>query len=376
MTIRVGVIGCGDVATYVYLPTLKQCADLCTVTAVCDRDPDRARLAAEQFAVPQVYTDLDRFLQEAPVEAVLNLTPNQHHFAVSLAALQAGKHVYTEKTLAVTLEEADRLLAEAEQRGLIFASAPAVMLNPVNQVARQLLQEGAIGRVCYAIGHAAHGGPARRGYFAWYRRALEHLGLPAERLVSTDPTWFYQPGAGPLLDLGVYALTTLTGLLGPVRQVTALSGRQVPELVIEGGVAQGRRITVAVDDTTLLLLDFGNATFAMVDASYNVLATRRPQFEIYGSSGVITMNPQQPAPPQIEVYRGEDLPTGEPRWERPAVPGPRWHLGAGIPHFLECLRDRRRPIISGEHARHVLEVMLKAYAAATEGRTQTITRLF
>jgi predicted dehydrogenase len=363
---RVGVIGCGDVAQYVYLPTLAQHGG---AAAVCDLDAARAARTGTRFAVAAVYTDLDRFLAEAPVDAVVNLTPNPRHYGVSLAALRAGKHVYSEKTLALTPEDADRLVAEAGERGLVLAAAPAVVLNPAVEAARRLVRDGAIGTVCFCAAHYSHQGPARAGYFRWYSHAMGLAGHAVDDLESTDPSWFYRPGGGPLLDLGVYALHGLTGILGPVRRVTALSARRLPELVVEGGVARGQRIPVEVDDSSLLLLDFGDGVMASLDASYNVLATRRPQFEFYGSEGVLALQPQARGGPLLELHRG-----GE--WTQPEVPGPPWHLGSGIPEFLAAIRERRRPVISAEHARHVLEVCVRAYEAARSGETRAVERSF
>jgi predicted dehydrogenase len=364
--IRVGVIGCGDVAQYVYLPTLAQHGG---ATAVCDLDAERAARTGTRFGVAAVYTDLDRFLAEGPVDAVVNLTPNPLHYRVSLAALQAGKHVYSEKTLALTPEDADRLVAEAGERGLVLAAAPAVVLNPAVEVARRLVREGAIGTVCFCAANYSHQGPARAGYFRWYSHAMGLAGHQVDDLESTDPSWFYRPGGGPLFDLGVYALHGLTGILGPVLRVTALSARRLPELVVEGGAARGRRIPVEVDDSTLLLLDFGDGVMASLDASYNVLASRRPQLELYGSEGVLAVQPQARSGPLVELHRG-----GE--WTQPEVPGPAWHLGSGIPEFLAAIRERRRPAISAEQARHVLEVCVRAYEAARTGQTQAVERSF
>jgi predicted dehydrogenase len=364
--LRVGVVGCGDVAQYVYLPTL---ASHGGTAAVCDLDADRAAATGSRFGVAAVYSDLERFLAEAPVEAVVNLTPNPHHFGVSLAALRAGKHVYTEKTLALGPEDADQLIAEADRRGLVLASAPAVVLNPVIATARRLIDDGAIGTVCFCAANYSHQGPARAGYFRWYRYAMGLAGHQVDELESTDPSWFYRPGGGPLFDLGVYALHGLTGVLGPVRRVSALSARRLPELVVEGGAARGRRIPVEVDDTSLLLLDFGDGVLASLDASYNVLASRRPQMEFYGSEGVLALQPQARDAPSIELYRGD-------QWERPEVPGPPWHLGAGIPEFLAAIAERRRPAISAEHARHVLEVCVRAYDSARSGEARPIERTF
>lgn len=155
-----------------------------------------------------------------------------------------------------------------------------------------------------------------------------------------------------------------------MRAVAAMSARRLPELVVEGGVARGRRIPVEVDDASLLVLDFGDGLHSTLDTSYNVLATKSPPFELYGSEGVIALHPQAgEGSPLLELFR-------DGRWEQPDVPGPRWHLGAGIPDFLGAIADRRKPTISAEQARHVVEVIVKAYRAAETGQTQRIERAF
>jgi predicted dehydrogenase len=148
------------------------------------------------------------------------------------------------------------------------------------------LEAGVIGRVCFARARASNPGPDRIPDFL------------------TDPTWFHKAGAGPLYDLAVYPLHVLTGLLGPVKRVTAFSGIAIPHRFVAQGPAHGQTIEVEADDNTHLLLDFGNATFAYVDATYCVLSSKGPRVEFYGERGVMNLASTASDPP-VEIFRAE-----------------------------------------------------------------------
>lgn len=356
--VKVGLVGCGVVANRYYLPAISS-ADGIELTCVCDVVKERAREVMEQFGAKEYYLDYNKMLQKADIEAVVVLINAQYHFSLSLKALKAGKHVYTEKTMALTLKEADILIEEAEKRGLKLAAAPAVMLSPANQQIKKIIKRGLIGKVCFVCAHSSHNGPASWENF------------------TTDPTWFYKKGAGPLYDLGIYALHTLTGILGPAKRVTALSGISIPQVTIRSGIAKGKKIKVEVDDNTLLLLDFGENTFAYVDATFCVKVSRGPATVFYGSEGVITSGGFGAGP--LEVYtEKEEL--GIKGLITPYSPlgavEPVWDLSYGVIHFVECIREDKKPVISAEHARHVLEIMLKAYESAKSGQAQRLATTF
>ena len=213
--------------------------------------------------------------------------------------------------------------------------------------------------MCFVCAHSSHNGPASWENF------------------TTDPTWFYKKGAGPLYDLGIYALHTLTGILGPAKRVTGFSGISIPEVIARSGVVKGKKIKVEEDDNTLLLLDFGENTFAYVDATFCMKVSRGPGTVFYGSEGVITSGGFGAGP--LEVYtEKEEL--GIKGLITPYYPigaiEPVWDLSYGIVHFAECIREDKKPIISGEHARHVLEIMLKAYESAKSGQAQRLATTF
>jgi predicted dehydrogenase len=285
-----------------------------------------------------------------------------------MEVLTAGVHLVTEKPLASTLAQASELCAVAAANGLLVVCAPYEMLKPEWAEARRLISAGAVGKVAFARLQSSHGGPAA---MAW----------PA------DPTWFYQDGAGPLLDMGVYGIDRITGLLGPARRVTALSGLNQPVRYARGGAFDGLEISATADDNTLLLLDFGEATFAFVDATFNVLASKSAALELYGAAGTLIVNrPGVPAGPgrlPLELFRA-DAAAGMSGWITPMSldakpPQDRTALLARailVEHLAECLATGTPPATGPDRARHMLEIMLAAQTAAKEGRTVNLETTF
>ena len=372
-TIRVGVLGAGDVAQHTYLPGIARLSreGRLHLAAVCDAIEERVNRAATTYSIPQRYTSYDAMLRDGGIDAVINLTPMQFHAEASLKAIGAGKHVYTEKPIATTLDDANRVIDAAHGEGITLACAPAMMTHPECQEIKRLIVEGVIGKVCSMRARGSHPGPA------WLMDFV------------TDPTWFYQQGAGPIFDLGVYPLTFITGLLGPAKRVAAMSGIAIPQREIRAGVARGKTIDVGIDDNTMIMLDFGDACFAHVDASFCVLSTQGPRTEIYGSRGVINLAATPDEPPyQVfrddpehglrgwmvpeSVYRGRLMPPrrGSDESERP------WSFANGVAHFVNVVQGREELVMTPQHARHVLEIMLKSYDAARAGQTLDLTTSF
>lgn len=363
--LRIGVLGAGMIATVPYgvLPNLGSLSDRVVVVAIADPSTARAQAVAAQFGIPAVFTSLNEMLDGADLDAVVNLTPIPLHYRTSKTVLEAGKHLVTEKPIAGTLAEADELCAIAEAAGLLIVSAPTDMLERGWREARRLITAGAIGRPAFARVQSSHGGPA---LLSW----------------PNDPSWFYAEGAGPLLDMGVYGLHRITGLLGPVRRVSAFSGITVPVRHARGGPFDGKEIAVGEADNTLMLLDFGNSVFASVDATYNVVASRSPLVEIYGSEGTLLVH-APPAEPALELFRLDAAP-GVPGWIQPmpvGFPPPADSVatlqrGSLVAHLADCLTTGTHPVLSGEHARHVLEIMIAARESATTGSAVALTTSF
>ncbi len=367
--LKLGVLGAGMIATYPYgvIPNLRHIPEKVEVVAIADPVPERAREAQRQFNIPHAFAGLEEMLERADLDAVANLTPIPVHGETSRAILEAGKHLVSEKPLAATLEEADALIAAADARGLTIVCAPPDMLSPLYREARRIIDEGAVGRVAFARVRSSHGGPASG---VW----------------PSDPSWFYQEGSGPLLDMGVYGIHEITGLLGPARRVVAFSGITEPTRTVRGGPFQGKQITVTADDNTLFMLDFGGSTFAVVDGTFNVNAAKSPKVEVFGRAGTLNIADRRAilagAPP-LEVYRLDAVP-GLGGWITPDS----WRLMQAltrfedlgrailVDHLVDCVREGRKPALSAEHARHALEIMLKAIESARTGRALDLTTSF
>jgi predicted dehydrogenase len=349
--VNVGVVGCGDAAQRVYLPEFHRVEERALLVAVCDRVEERALAARRRFGAKASYTDLDRFLRDSDAEIVLNLTPHHAHVAVSLAALEAGRHVYTEKPMAQSLEDATTLIEAASANGVKLACAPLTLLLPIMRRWQQLIREGAIGRPTFARAQA--------------------LAEPLWQGFSPDHAWYFTAGSGPLMDMGVYALTALTGLFGPALRVSAMSGTVMKERVIGDGPFAGTRIQTEVDDSVHLHLDLGRL-FATLDISWCVQASRNEVLEVYGDAGTLSGDPTVANTP-IHYFR-----LGCP-WTVETPPQRLRHSDdwiQGIAHLIDCVVNDTEPVNNAIHARHVLDIMLTAIRSAKEGRTLTLQTTF
>jgi predicted dehydrogenase len=319
------------------------------LVAVCDPLLDRARSFAQTYDIEHIYQDVDQMLCTLDFELLVNLTPMLLHAPINRLALEAGRNVWSEKPLAQDLTEAQALLALAKLQGVGLWSAPANPIAPAFQVMAQTLAAGSIGRVYAAHGSIGSSGPAFPG-----------------------SAWFYQKGGGSLFDLGVYDVTLLTGLLGPVQGVVALSGTAIQRRSINGS-----SIAVEADDNTALLLDHGNTVYSVIQTGF-VYAAQRDDWtvQLIGTRGALTMGGYAWEPGEVSLYRGDRM-KAPGRWEtvelgeqEPYV----WQSGAT--YIAECLASGEKPPLSGEHALHVLEVMLAAQRSAQTGQRIQITSTF
>ena len=339
--LHLGVIGCGNVLT-AYGPAIQQlrARGLAEVVTACGREPQR-EFAAEQLGSIRFTTKADEITGSSDVDAVLVLTSMAQHGPLVRAALEAGKHVLVEKPLATSLEEAQSLVELSRQSPGLLVCAPFTLLSPTFQRIAAHIRDGDIGRPCLARARYGWAGP-------WWSE------------------WFYKSGGGVLFDLGVYCITSLTGLLGPARRITALTGVAIPEREING-----RKIRVEADDNAQVLLDFGNACFGAVMSGFTMQQYRTPALEIYGTTGTIQMLGDDWDPDGYELWQN-----ARGCWQvfRETVPDWPWH--DGLRHFVECIHAGTRPLVTPEHSLHVLEIMLKASEASRAGRTLEMASTF
>jgi predicted dehydrogenase len=342
------------------------------LVAVCDVVGDRAREAAERFGAAQAYTDYEEMLAKEDLDMVGILTPIRYHFPIAMAAVAAGKHVYVQKTMTDTLDQANQLIDAVRARGVKLLASPGQQLHPNHgQALREIkaaIEDGQLGKVCWGRVTASH------------RHEAEAARME-EGLMDVDPTWYYMPGGGPLKDRTVYETHSLTWLLGPVKRVTALSG-----IVDPVRYWKGKRIDVQMDDSTLILLDFGDNVFFTLTSTFVRGNSDAPEIEIYGTKGTVLLASFRPAallgmyelwtdPEMATMGKGVELAqVGMKEDQLNTASGA--HILSDILHLADCIREDRDPVVTPEHSRHVIEIFEKAYASARAGTALELETTF
>jgi predicted dehydrogenase len=371
--VRLGIVGVGALTLRALLPHL--CADdlagVVSVDALCDPVPGRAADAAAAYGVVKHYETIDDLVADAGIDAVTIASPIGLHAEHGRIALRAGKHVHFNKTMSTTVAEADELIALAEQSRVRIVASPGEVLRPQLVRTRELIAEGAIGKLSWAVCGCAFG--------RYHEEETERL---AAAKAPIDPTWYFKrPGGGPLYDMTAYALHGLTSVLGPALRVTALSGLVVPVREFAG-----RSIAAEMDDNTIALLDFGNGAFAVATGTAG--GTIIEDFGaacFFGTDGEIRgllLNGEQ-----FDFPRRE-LTTSAPTWDwdvqmrvLPHVTGshreiPESHVFEDVMQLVDWVRDGTPSPVTGEHARHVIDIIESTYRSAETGSTQTLTTTF
>ena len=258
----IGIIGCGNISTtYLRLAPLFRGLE---IRAVADVNMVAAKARADEFGTKAL--SVDDLLADKAVDVVINLTIPDAHYAVSKAALEAGKHVYSEKPLVLSLAEGIALRDLARQKGLSVGCAPDTFLGGAHQLARALIDEGRIGTV-------TAGGAAVMGH------GMEHW--------HPNPDFFFLPGGGPTLDMGPYYLGNLINLIGPVARVAALTSAAQAERVISSEPRKGQTVPVRTPTNIHALLEFVNGATVTLSTSWDVWSHRRGHMELYGTEGSI-----------------------------------------------------------------------------------------
>jgi predicted dehydrogenase len=354
----IGVVGTGAIGQRFALMHLTQ-PDVqasVRVTAVCDPVPDRADAAARKYHVPAAYRTYAELLADPQVDAVTLCSPISLHYDQGLAAIEAGKHIHFNKTMTTTVAEADHIIAFAAQKGVCVVASPGMMLHPHNQRIRRLILEGGLGQLIWSLTGTA-------GVAEYHLN--EEFRTGKDILTNVDPSWYFmKPGGGPQYDVTVYCLHNLTGILGPARRVTAISGISIAERQ-----SMGKDITCTAHDHTQLLLDFGGSLFALVYATPAGTVTQGFQPNIYGMQGAIVGT------------RFGDRDLKLPEDHEPHVTGPHTalaesHVFEDMMQLVDWVRDGSRTIATPEHARHVIDIIESGYRAAETGQTQELHTSF
>ena len=326
--VKVGLIGCGSISrAYVHgcehfeLLELVACADILpeAATALATKYELRAMSVAE-------------LLQDEEIDVVVNLTIPAAHAEVSLAIIDAGKHVYTEKPLAISREDGQAVLAAAEAAGVRIGSAPDTFLGGGLQTCRKLIDDGWIGEPVAASAFMMRAGPE-----SWH----------------PNPHFFYQPGAGPMFDMGPYYLTALIHLLGPVESIAGISRISFAERIATSEVRYGEPIEVTTPTHVTGLLNFANGPVGSIITTFDAQGSELPHMEIYGSEGTLSVPDPNRFDGPVRLKRA-----GEPAWmEIPLTHSDKVMRGIGLADMMAAVQAERPHRASGEMAYHVLDLM-------------------
>lgn len=338
--IKIAIIGCGSVSGQ-YLPHLSK-SPYVELVSVCDIKPERAKKRAEEFNVPNHFPHIDQLLAGPDFDLMVTLTDMQEHGRLNKQALNAGRHVWSEKPLANTYKEGKALVDLAESRKLRIWGAPAVVNSPQFAFMSKALQEGKLGKVSSAHAHYGH----------------------------TGPTWsafFYEEGGGSLPDLGVYNIATLTGLLGPAKSLVAMTSIVTPDRAVD----DKGKIPVKAEDNAMILMDHGNGVISHVQCGFNYFdpyghegkGQDRPTIIIWGTQGNMALVGYDWAP------YGVDMATRDHEQSQRFLPDPGtyvWQQGATV--ISESFITGKEPLINVYHALHVLEIIEAARESGKTGK--------
>jgi predicted dehydrogenase len=361
-TMGVGIIGCGNIS-WAYLKLIPLFKGI-EVRAVADVNMKAAESRAGEFGLKA--QTVKELLKNKDIDIVVNLTVPDVHFQVSKQILKAGKHVYTEKPMTLSYEDAVALQKFAKKKKLRVAAAPDTFLGGSHQLARKAIDDGMIGKVVSGTCHFM--GPGMEG---WH----------------PNPDFFFRPGGGPVLDMGPYYITSLVNLLGPVKSVAALAGTGRKERVISNqpdNPRNGEKIKVTTPTTYHALLEFAQGASVTLSLSWDVWAHRHQNMELYGQSGAMFV-------PDPNFFAGDVLVAGAD--QKPQVLAPwdhpfnklnwghansqsdviwAYYRAAGLADMAAGILGRRDIRCDISRAAHVVDVMTAVMEA---GRKRKVIRI-
>lgn len=340
--LRVAVIGVGSISG-IYLDNLTQVFQGLEIAGVCDLIPERALASQEKYGLARVYDTMFEAFEDPTVDIILNLTRPYQHFEVSRLALEHGKHVYTEKPLGITMEEGNALVELARKRGLVIAGAPDTFLGAGLQSCRKYIDAGMIGQ---PLGAAAF--MICRGHETWH----------------PDPDFYYQPGGGPMLDMGPYYITALVSLLGPVSRLVSASKRSFDSRLITSQPHAGTDIQVNTDTYIAGTMQFQSGVIGTIFTTFDVYYPRQDRLEIYGSEGTLILPDPNYFGGPIQVFRPEsgkveELPLLFDYQEN--------SRGLGLADMAAALNTGRQIRAGMEQVHHVLEILTGFEESARTG---------
>jgi predicted dehydrogenase len=344
-SLNVGLIGCGNISP-IYLEN-SAWLETINIIAVADLLPEAARKRAAEYDVPQAL-GVDELLATPEIDIVLNLTTPNAHAEVAMEALRACKSVYNEKPLSIDRDDGLEMLKLAEANGLRIGCAPDTFLGAAHQTCRGLIDAGVIGQPVAATAFMMSFGPE-----SWH----------------PNPFFFFQPGAGPMFDMGPYYLTALINLFGPVVRVAGMTATGREQRLITSQPHLGTNIDVEIPTHVTGLLEFENGAVATLITSFDVPASRLMNIEVYGTEGSLSVPDPNTFGGSVQVKKA-----GESAWTEitHTHAHPDNSRGLGLADMAAAILDDRAHRANGDMAFHVLDLMHSFHEAADAGKHMDI----
>ena len=339
--VTVGIIGAGNVI-WAYFQVLDRLIPrgLAQLGPVCARRKETWQDLQSRRPGVHLVSDPDGVLH-ADVDVVLIITSPDSHASLVKTSLEHGKHVVVEKPAAATRCEAQQLVQLAQERNLHLMCAPFVQLAPTFRALWARIHEGGIGKV-----HSARGLYGNAG--------------------STWARWYHDGSVGPLAEVGIYNLKSLTAVLGPVVEV-----QSAESLIVADREISGDTVGTAGADVSHILLRHADGALSSLVSSHCIQRYRRPGLEFYGTEGTANLLGDDWDPRGFEIWRNS-----AGCWEEFEPIDPTWLWGDGLAEMAHALREKRAPLHNLEHDMHLLEVIDASTKAAKEKRAVAVQSRF
>lgn len=339
--LKIGIIGCGNISS-IYMENIPKFRHL-ELVGCADLDVQRAKVQAEKFGIPKACS-VEELLADPEINLIINLTIPKAHAAVSIQALEAGKHVYSEKPFAATREEGQQILETTKKHQLLVGCAPDTFLGAGIQTAIHLIEQGEIGT---PVGASAF--MINRGHEHWH----------------PDPAFYYDVGGGPMFDMGPYYLTALVALLGPIERVSGSARISYPERTITSQPKAGMKIQVNTPTHISGVIDFVSGAIGTITTSFDAFGgSSLPPIEIYGSEGTLLVPDPNTFGGPVKIRKRDEKQFTE-------VPLSFGHStnsrGLGVADMAYAILNGEDYRAKGELAYHVLEVMHGFHDSSTNG---------
>jgi len=340
--VKVGLVGSGFISG-IYMQNSKIFNSF-EIVACSDLIRERSEGRAKEYGIPNVMST-EEIMADRDIEIVLNLTTPDGHYGVAKQAIEAGKSIYTEKPLAIDLENGKKLLEMAKEAGVRIGGAPDTFLGGGIQTCRKLIDDGWIGQPI-----AVNSFLTNHGHESWH----------------PDPEFFYKTGAGPMFDMGPYYLTALVNLMGSIKQVKATTRVTFPERTITSEPKFGQKITVDVPTHVVGIIDFANKATGSILTSFDIWGAQLPRIEIYGTLGSLSVPDPNTFDGPVKIY----LPEFNEWREVPLSHGYTFNSrGLGVADMANAIRSDRKHRANGNLTYHVLEAMHAFHTASDTEKT-------